>query len=607
MSKFHASYGSALVLLSVIGIIIPMGTASRDLNEVVLLGTERPLTGTDRIATLRTTGSFLRYSLISSGEVCVLKKFTRVKPVHRCEDIPRQVCRDEFVLLRKRIVENCTESEEFCEAFHRTQKLSNQIVVCEPEFQVECLKAEGKSDRNPTESTIGHEEIEREEENAKEEWEWEEGEEDAASCEDCPLICHPRRIAFCKSIPQKVTLTERKQRCHGRIDEAFQTTKLCFTFEDGSGHCQSFRSPREMLRDCEQIEEMKVINSEVSSAPKLHCQEKMADEDYCHPSHCRVVTNKTRCVTDSLPKMVQLKEIVCEKCMEGRVKLRPVVETRRVCRDKVEHICLDIQEEEVTWRKWCRPLEDTLPEESRASSASYQIEIAPGLWLTTKNRTEATFYLRQQAQLEETYSLTTQQSTSFPPSPPPTSPSPSSSSSSSASSTSSASSASLSSITTTPLSVLANQANDLEPRSVSDEYEDHLETNDDTNEMGQNNSENKSNAENTKTLISEGNLAISMGTSTIGKPASDQEESSEEQKIEGGLLMMSWKAVATSGSDNAPISSGSFKRSPKPPGNPAPPAPAPPAPGIPPGIPPGILPVAPGPEDASLAAFSRAS
>lgn len=477
--------------------------ASRDLNEIVLLGTERPLTGTDRIAILRTTGSFLRYSLISSGEVCVLKKFTQVKPVHRCEDIPRQVCRDEYVLLRKRIVENCTESDEFCEAFHRTQRLNNEIVVCEPEFKVDCSNAEGSSpNKHAFESNADRR-------------------GDSESCEDCPLICHQRRIAFCKSIPQKVTLTERKQRCHGRMGEAFQTTKLCFTFEDGTGHCKSFRSPREMLRDCKQIEEMKVINNEVSSAPKLQCQEKIADEDYCHPSHCRVVTNKTRCVTDSLPKMVQLKEIVCEKCVEGRVKLRPVVETRRVCRDKVEHICVDVEEEDVTWRKWCRALEDTLPEESRASSASYQIEIAPGLWLTTKNRTEATFYLRQQAQLEETYSFTTEQSVPF------TQSSPSSPLSSSSTLPSPPS------ITTHP-SLLASQVNDLSPRSISDENEDHLETNDDPNEMRQNNFENKSKAESTKTPMFEGEYDRAIA-STSGKPTSDQEDSTEKrQKIERG-------------------------------------------------------------------------
>jgi hypothetical protein len=59
---------------------------------------------------------------------------------------------------------------------------------------------------------------------------------------------------------------------------------------------------------------------------------------YCHPSHCHVTSNKTMCVSDETPEMFSLKEVVCEKCLEERVKIRPVVEEKKICRNRIFRI-----------------------------------------------------------------------------------------------------------------------------------------------------------------------------------------------------------------------------------------------------------------------------
>ncbi len=51
--------------------------------------------------------------------------------------------------------------------------------------------------------------------------------------QDVDQTCYPRRLAVCRTMPQKITLTERKQRCNG--EKEYRTTKMCTTREDGSG------------------------------------------------------------------------------------------------------------------------------------------------------------------------------------------------------------------------------------------------------------------------------------------------------------------------------------------------------------------------------------
>ena len=46
-----------------------------------------------------------------------------------------------------------------------------------------------------------------------------------------------------------------------------------------------------------------------------------------------MTSNRTNCVTDHTPETFDLRETVCERCVDERVKVRPVVEERTVCRD----------------------------------------------------------------------------------------------------------------------------------------------------------------------------------------------------------------------------------------------------------------------------------
>ena len=54
----------------------------------------------------------------------------------RCELLERKECKEEFVLLRKLVRENCTVQREFCEAFHRAQTVPSETVVCEQKLKV---------------------------------------------------------------------------------------------------------------------------------------------------------------------------------------------------------------------------------------------------------------------------------------------------------------------------------------------------------------------------------------------------------------------------------------------------------------------------------------
>ncbi len=169
---------------------------------------------------------------------------------------------------------------------------------------------------------------------------------------------------------------------------------------------------------CDEHDEMKVVNSELGS-PTLSCSSSKISEgsnQFCFPSECRVVTNSTSCVRDRLPTKFEMKEVVCEKCVEGRVKIRPVVETRNICRKKEENFCLDTVDREVRWRKWCRKLKYGEASSIRPRAAGtdddgegakgeskYHIELSPGKWVTTTNRTEARRLLIRQKEEEEKY------------------------------------------------------------------------------------------------------------------------------------------------------------------------------------------------------------
>ena len=47
-----------------------------------------------------------------------------------------------------------------------------------------------------------------------------------------------------------------------------------------------------------------------------------------------MTSNRTNCVSDIMPEIFDLRETVCERCVDERVKVRPVVEERTVCREE---------------------------------------------------------------------------------------------------------------------------------------------------------------------------------------------------------------------------------------------------------------------------------
>ena len=157
---------------------------------------------------------------------------------------------------------------------------------------------------------------------------------------------------------------------------------------------------------------------------------------FCHPTNCHVISNRTNCVSDTTGEIFNLKETVCEKCLEERIKVRPVVEERLVCRNKKEKFCLTIDEKSVKWRKWCRSIlvggrldasdyqaqkqgEEQhfcfsliyrinfclyfLDKESSGNTGNevYHIEVSPGRWVITSNQKEAELLLKQQQDLEK--------------------------------------------------------------------------------------------------------------------------------------------------------------------------------------------------------------
>ena len=52
---------------------------------------------------------------------------------------------------------------------------------------------------------------------------------------------------------------------------------------------------------------------------------------------------------------LQLKETICDKCIQGRKSMRPVLEMVSICRDSPETVCVNTTTGG-TWKKWCRDL-----------------------------------------------------------------------------------------------------------------------------------------------------------------------------------------------------------------------------------------------------------
>ena len=70
-----------------------------------------------------------------------------------------------------------------------------------------------------------------------------------------------------------------------------------------------------------------------------------------------MTSNRTNCVTDHTPETFELRETVCERCVDERVKVRPVVEERTVCRDErtVGWLFVDISAQ-LQWERMLNPV-----------------------------------------------------------------------------------------------------------------------------------------------------------------------------------------------------------------------------------------------------------
>jgi len=76
---------AAAVLVAVLAAAAAAAAAAEEdlVGDIIIHGQERPLSGTDRVAILRSGADRLRYAHISSGEECALKRFSESSPVRR--------------------------------------------------------------------------------------------------------------------------------------------------------------------------------------------------------------------------------------------------------------------------------------------------------------------------------------------------------------------------------------------------------------------------------------------------------------------------------------------------------------------------------------------
>ena len=62
----------------------------------------------------------------------------------------------------------------------------------------------------------------------------------------------------------------------------------------------------------------------------------------CHPHNCHIPDNSTDCKTYKVPKTLELSETFCEKCKKGSQHITPTIVQKRVCRNNIRGISLQI-------------------------------------------------------------------------------------------------------------------------------------------------------------------------------------------------------------------------------------------------------------------------
>eukprot|EP00092_Neocalanus_flemingeri_P008163 GFUD01008803.1.p1 GENE.GFUD01008803.1~~GFUD01008803.1.p1 ORF type:complete len:1002 (+),score=221.94 GFUD01008803.1:543-3548(+) len=240
------------------------------------------------------------------GINCTLMKTITEEPFRICRNVSVPVCKTVQKVRLTNITEDCSTQKEYCQYNFRTQEVTQQTIICQRPTEMIC---------------------------------------DDSCTEDCSMECEKNTIVVCNTVPQTVAITEKKQRCGP--DNSLQTTKICFTYPDASWVC---KEPRETL-DCEK-EGVRLVAHEVAQ-PRIQCQEKEM-EPLCIPENCWLKNNNTDCLTTDIPTEVRLEDQVCEICLEGRTKLRPVLVQEEDCDNfSTEEFCSEGIEESSKWSKTC--------------------------------------------------------------------------------------------------------------------------------------------------------------------------------------------------------------------------------------------------------------
>lgn len=241
------------------------------------------------------------------GVNCTLKKASVEEPYRTCKNVTVPVCKTVQKVRMKNVTEDCRQQQEYCQYNFRTQELTKQTIICQRSAEQVCDKS-----CNP---------------------------------ETCPALCERNPIVVCSTVPQTVAITEKKQKCGKK--KKLQTTKICFTYPDASWICKEPRKPLQC-----NSEEVRLVAHEVIM-PRIDCKEKDV-QPICVKEGCRLKSNVTDCLTTDIPTEVRLEDQICEKCSQGRTKLRPVVVQEEDCGSKrIQEICAEGVEHSSKWTKTC--------------------------------------------------------------------------------------------------------------------------------------------------------------------------------------------------------------------------------------------------------------
>ena len=137
----------------------------------------------------------------------------------------------------------------------------------------------------------------------------------------------------------------------------------------------------------------KEVHTEIVDMNEEDCSVKTQDKVCTYTPGCKLADNDQICIKDKVPTTISLKETTCDKCVEGRTKIRPIVTVQEVCRQKTEQFCINMTDTLSNWKKWCKPNNniprineiegrDKTTEPTTTVAAAIKIELSPGIYIT---------------------------------------------------------------------------------------------------------------------------------------------------------------------------------------------------------------------------------